>query len=492
MKKLFSIVLSMAMLVSAPSISATATTVDIITAFAQDFNSANDNAVSTEEYTSISAKSYLGASAYEEDVLARSICENTSMKISTARNMVSITLALSEVALEERESLSGKEIFIGEVFSLNGGGYYDNIMILGSFAPTADYSIALFKILNENSTPVLTLLVENINSGELTEYSFHISASLFDKLMSIAQSTTKSHEDSKNKDGDISPERMVAQEVIALMQPSKNYKSLENSLNMRTQSNSSFKSTTSYVATAASLNVVQTFCASINAATSSGITPSATMQSVLSQTGWKMYKTSTHFYVMHGVANTSTEQLVGITVCSVSSEKTYGQPELTALYTVVGSATLSYDKSTKVATLLQYNTGIRLEDASIAVELVGGTTNLLNATKTKNLEGGGSLKNLFVAVLNSLGVPADIWTALQTSGDSSDTVPFGSDANQAAVWGNGVEGNLVRAAANQGSSSYYLWGYGTYIGIIAHYKTDPGKTYSSYRTAWGFTAYSLL
>ena len=110
MKKLFSIVLSMAMLVSAPSISATATTVDIITAFAQDFNSANDNAVSTEEYTSISAKSYLGASAYEEDVLARSICENTSMKISTARNMVSITLALSEVALEERESLSGKEI----------------------------------------------------------------------------------------------------------------------------------------------------------------------------------------------------------------------------------------------------------------------------------------------------------------------------------------------------------------------------------------------
>ena len=165
---------------------------------------------------------------------------------------------------------------------------------------------------------------------------------------------------------------------------------------------------------------------------------------------------------------------------------------MTALYTVVGSATLSYDKSTKVATLLQYNTGIRLEDASIAVELVGGTTNLLNATKTKNLEGGGSLKNLFVAVLNSLGVPADIWTALQTSGDSSDTVPFGSDANQAAVWGNGVEGNLVRAAANQGSSSYYLWGYGTYIGIIAHYKTDPGKTYSSYRTAWGFTAYSLL
>ena len=134
------------------------------------------------------------------------------------------------------------------------------------------------------------------------------------------------------------------------------------------------------------------------------------------------------------------------------------------------------------------NTGIRLEDATIAIELVGGTTNFYEATKTKNLDSSGTgLLAILVAVSDDLGIASAIWNALKQTDDSSATVDFGSDENQERLYD-----GLVRAIANRTASGKYLWSRGNYIGITGRFYNNSLKTYSARRIAWGFTAYSLL
>ncbi len=73
------------------------------------------------------------------------------------------------------------------------------------------------------------------------------------------------------------------------------------------------------------------------------------------------------------------------------------------------------------------------------------------------------------------------------SGNSSETIDFGSDTNQKNVYK-----GLIRAIANQTSSGEYLWSKDNSLGIVGlHYNTSTAS-YSSHRIAWGFTAYSLL
>ncbi len=450
-----------------------------------DSNETFDGYIINAEAIDDSATKYVNAFAFESAESSDSLANIENIRIEVAGNY-SVSVNLN---IDENISIRSGATFHGSIYALNGNGYFDDKLIVGSFEPTINYSIVLFKILNSDSSPVLNLLVENLETGELTDYSFEVDSKHFDKLMLVAKETTKQLESTKDEKGSITPQVLVAEEVISLMQPGKNYLSAENAGLLRAQSNSSFLSTSSYSATAATASVLGTFCTNMEEASSSGYTPSTTMQSVLSQTGWKMYKTSGHFYVMHGVANTSTEQLVGITYCSLSDERPNDGNQINASFTVAGSVTLSYDKTAKKAYLLQSNTGIRLEDATIAIELVGGTTNFYEATKTFSLEGGKSnfVKDIFIAIASKLGVPSLIWSALKTTNDSSTTVQFGNDANQ-----NNVYDGLIRAASNKTAADRYLWGKKTSLGVIAKYYTTSGKTFSSYRIAYGFTGYSVI
>jgi len=436
-------------------------------------------------YDISSARKFADLSDYEELYPTNADSAITDIRIVAEKNKVTTYLIIANE--QEKEEVK----FTGEVLSINGRGYYDDKLIIGDFAPSGYFKVVLFKIFIDSETkralPKLTLLVEDIRSGELLESSFAITANQFNNLLCLAKNTTELLEATKEKDSSIEPRFVVAEKVIALMQPRENYLPAEPIAQLLSQSNSSFKSTNTYSGTSATLSTLQTFCNSLSAAPSSGITPSTTMQTVLSQTGWKMYKTSTYFYVMHGVANTSTEQLVGITVASVSDNRPNNGILLSASYTIVGSCTLSYNKTTKIATMLMKDSGIRLENASIAIELVGGTTNFYTATKSWVLESNGGVKNVLIAISANLSVASAIWDALTTTSDSSATTDFGTDSNQTAVYG-----GLVRAVGNQAQASKYMWGINTSIGINASFYNTSGKTYSSHRIAYGFTGYSLL
>ncbi len=329
-----------------------------------------DNQV-TETHSSYAVNSYSNASSYFEGKTNE--LKNSDTKIGVQPERIALSSENDRVRLEITSSLIAEgetQTFLGKVFAIHGNGYYDDKLILGDLGRNGKYSIAQFRVFSDNISN-LTILVEDLDTGGLTEFSSHISQELFLELMNIADSNTTVAELAESQDSGISPQAIVAQEVIELMQPSKRFL---HSINRRSlQSSSTFKSTSSYSAQSASADTLRDFCASLNDSISGSITVNGIMRNVLTQTGWKMYKTSSHFYVMHGVTNSSTEQLVGITVVSLSDYHP-GTTQVNASYTIIGSCTLSYNPTTHVATRLQYDTGIRLEDAIIAIELVNGTT----------------------------------------------------------------------------------------------------------------------
>lgn len=377
-----------------------------------------------------------------------------------------------------------KHTFWGNVFALHGNGYYDDKLIVGDFPQVEMLNIVQFRILNEGH-PVLTLLVEHMDTGKLIEYSFQISEDVFHGLMEIALANTAATESTMHGTDNQLSQMLTAQRILALMETPER---LVNGGNVpRTQNHSSFQSTSTYSGTYATSLEVKNFCTAVNNSTTSGITPSTMMQTVLSQTGWKLYKANTYFYVMYGVATSSDVRYIGITIASVSNNHPE-QTKLSASYTIIGSTTVAYNTSTHIATLIMYDAGIRLEDATIAIELLNDTTNFYQATKTWSYTDNTSgLKDILIAISDYLGIASAIWNALQTSNNSSETVDFGNDSNQINVFG-----GLVRAVANQLKSGYYLWNSGDSVGIIGcHYNTNQ-KPYSSHRIAWSFTGYSLV
>lgn len=463
----FVVVLALIFSTSAPS------------AYAADLN-LNDY-VLENSYSPSTIKLYSSAFDYYEGHYSDVGVSKDNCKIALGTNKNQILLRLSSSAMT-----GGKDIlFKGNIYSVHGNGYYDDKLILGDFEQQENLNIVQFKILREYD-PILTLLIEDVSTGKLLEFTVQTSNHLFSAFMQIASNNTTLLEKNIDDNVEIPPRLAVSQRVLSLMQPAKRMSKTANLI--LSQSHSSFKSTSSYSGSYASVAELTNFCTSINNSSSGGITPSSAMRTILNQTGWKMYKSSTYFYVLHGVANSSTEQLVGITVASISNNKP-SSTKISASYTIIGSCTVSYNKTSQTATLLQYDTGIRLEDATVAIELVNGTTNFYEATKTWNLSssGSGAVKDILIAISDNLGIASAIWNALKSSNDSSQTVDFGSDTNQEYVYL-----GLVRAVANQTSSGKYLWGSGNSLGISGLHYNNSSKTYSSHRIAWGFTAYSLL
>ncbi|MGN0398234.1 MAG: hypothetical protein ACI4EL_09540 [Candidatus Fimimorpha sp.] len=463
-KRLLSIVIASSMVLVSSTI-----------AFASEISS---NEYGAEMYSPYAVKTYLSASSYFDGKMTELEKNDSKISVWLKNDRVYLEITSNLIAAGE------KQTFSGEVFAIHGNGYYDSKLVLGDFDKSGKFNIAQFKILTERQ-PVLTILIEDLDTGKLVEFTSQISQSLFTGLMQIAKANTAMLESKVDRKIDLLPRTAVAQKVIELMQPSKRF--LYGANRRSFQSNSTFKSTSSYSGASATATTLKNFCTSVNNSASSGVTPNSTMQTILTQTGWKMYKTSSHFYVMHGVTNSSTEQLVGITVASLSNYRPTST-KISASYTIIGSCTLSYNTVTHVATLLQYDTGIRLEDATIAIELVNGSAYFYEATKTWNLDSSGTgVKDILVAISSELGIASAIWDALKTSNDSSPTIDFGSYSNQVNVYG-----GPVRAVANQTASGKYLWGKDNSLGVIGLHYNSSTYSYSSHRIAWGFTGYSLL
>lgn len=420
---------------------------------------------------------YADAEAYQEDASTASNMLISNLAIDSSQSSTAINLTVQNT----------QEVFEGTLYSFESG------IIVGDFSPSERYNLVQLRIYCEDNCSKIYILLENVENGELLETSFSISVSEYQGLLSIADKNTLDLiNDAEANDEDC---RMtVYPQLFSLLQPQKQYMSMANmpaliNATSSLQSSCEFESTSTYSAVAASYdNALKPFFDAFK--TSNTTTASSTMDSVLCQTGWKLYKTNSYFYVMHGVQNSSTEQLVGITVVSVSFERNESQ-ELLADICVTYSYTLSYNKSTNTATVLQSDSGIRLEDVITAIELVYGTTNFYQTKESHKLEGTNSVLGLLVALADDLNVniPSTVFSVLElvfnNTVKTTEYQYLGTDTAQMQRYG-----SLVRAVASETGSSSYLWGQGTKFGITGQYRSD--KTYVSSRFSYSFTAYSLL
>lgn len=363
--------------------------------------------------------------------------------------------------------------FYGKLNLFDLDGYYKNRLLLGSFyGKSKDYHVILARFDDENDCRV-TVLLENMISGEILEFVSNLSPDQFVKL------TANSH----TVIGGKAIEICELEGLIGLLEPQKQCLA-ENNL-ITSQSNYTFKNTDANSGISVSYSNLTSFfnqLANNNSAVASG-----TVNTMLRQTGWKLYKSGSYFYIMYGITNTSTERLVGISVVLTSNNLTSSLQEIAAQCTTKYSVTLSYNTSTNTANVIMSSSGIRLEEGIVAVELNGGSTNFINAQKTYVLEHNSGLKNILIAIADALGVPSAIWNALTTQSNSSDYVDFGDDTYQQ----NEYDG-LVRAAANGMNSGTYIWSPGYKLGVTAHYSIASGKSYSGHRFAYKFKGYALI
>ena len=363
--------------------------------------------------------------------------------------------------------------FYGKLNLFDLEGYYKNHLLLGNFyGKSKDYHVILVRF-EDGDDCRATVLLENMINGEILEFISDLSPDQYEKLV------LHSHAVISEKTIEINElERM-----IGLLEPQKQCLA-ENNL-ITSQSNYTFKNTDANSGTSVSYSNLTSFfnqLANNNSAVASG-----TVNTMLRQTGWKLYKSGSYFYIMYGIVNTSTERLVGISVVLTSNNLTSSLQEIAAQCTTKYSVTLSYNTSTNTANVIMSSSGIRLEEGIVAVELNGGSTNFINAQKTYALEHNSGLKNILIAIADALGVPSAIWNALATQSNSSDYVDFGDDTYQQNEY-NG----LVRAAANGMNSGTYIWSPGYKLGVTAHYSIASGKTYSGHRFAYKFKGYALI
>ena len=356
-------------------------------------------------------------------------------------------------------------------------------IITGSFSPNENYNLATIKFENKNSNSSLYLLIEDLSDGSLKEITLNITNQEYNSIYQSAINNGEHFLEKINSTNTNEAQFELKKQILKCLQPNKNFKYSRNISKAQTQKNTqtftaqssqSFKSTNSYTAQSASYTILKSFFD--NLIKTGKATTDASLNRVLTQTGWKLYKTSDYFYIMDGSKNNSHEYYSCVSVIKITKEHDKSLRRLTTKMKVLYSVCLSYNSTTKKAEVLYYEAGVRMNCPVIAIELVNGDTTFSHYTKTYSLEGKKSLLNLLTAVSSKLGKASKIWDALSVSSYTSD-----SDSLDAS--------DKVRAIANKANTNTYLWTSNKSIGIYGTYRK---KTFSSYRIAYSFTAYSII
>jgi hypothetical protein len=433
----------------------------------------------------------LGEKAGSDSAATQRIAVIDNVTVSLAEKNATLSMTLGD---DIQAALS----FIGMLYPFQGG-YYDDKCIVGEFNAANEFNIAFFKIdrlyQDKNSAlyghTVISISLENIKTGRIYEIQGEIDSTVFWALhaFAIAQYNKTDHTAENAKEDEVA-------KIMRLMQPNKNYRNTNNLAVASTHANGDvsvlstnvFDSTTGSSSTGASATAttLQNFFTNMNDG-SENLTSNSTMRTILTQTGWKMYKNTTatnkYFYVMYGVVNSSYERLVQISLCSIMNTRNSSTKKITGQIAVQGSLLLSYNTSTKVASVIYFETGVRMTNATVADVLTGtGTAFFTEATKTYSLESGNT-KNVLIALIGEIPGGAAVWALLEQITDDSDTVSLG-DRDFQEFW---YEGDVIGAVSN-GTNSGELWGSGCNLGVIGTY----ADTYSSHRIDFRFTGNSSI
>ena len=379
--------------------------------------------------------------------------------------------------------------FSGRLSVSDDAGYYNDKLVLGDFDGDNEYNVALFKAIffgEDDSRSTLIILLERVNTGELLEMCFNLTQDMFDLMCAAAiqHSTVNPNQIQSSADFDSADE--AKREFLQLYIPEKNFLAENNVSTTSALASEDYRNTSSNSGVGITHTTLKNFIKNVEEDEVVTVSNSV-VRSLLCQEDWSFYKTSSHFYVSYGIAVSDTEYAMAILLASLSDDPDDGGAELSASCYVTKCITLTYDSVLQEASLMFLDSGLRLEDMVVALELVGGSTCFRSATMTYTYVSGSSGFDLLCAIDSNLGTASQIWNALfQVDTDSGDTKNFGEPSVHDDRYG-----GLVRAVANRAGSSSYLDEPETEIGIIGCYDAEYGS-YSSYRFSYCFTAVSLI
>ena len=105
--------------------------------------------------------------------------------------------------------------------------------------------------------------------------------------------------------------------------------------------------------------------------------------------------------------------------------------------------------------------------------------------KMVSIGNGSVTKQLLYAFSGTINSVGSIWDAIVGNSVASDTIFFGTKAEQISDYG-----DVVRAVAVKSSAGTYLRNAGKYIGVSGEYSSEG--TYSDHNVEYSFTAYSYI
>lgn len=396
--------------------------------------------------------------------------------------------------------------FVGTLYPVVGGGYYDDKLVLGDFADSVAYNIVLFQISkapdssasSESSISssavsfknILKLVLEKLGTGEVYSISMCMSDSQFTMFHEAALRYYESLEIEPNSDRYWE----IATKTLSLWRFNNNWSSESVNAASSTRALSTFtydsvspQNVGQYIP---KTNLKNFFIIMENFGWNN-YSSTSLMGNALTQTGWRVYHNNIsggqYFYVTYGVAVGDGSYNVQIMYCTYSTANN-GQLVATHLE-VQGSAVVRYipTDTTSNCTVIYFDAGPKLTEFYLCQsELAGDSTFFTDSYLTFSMYNNENpWAGFLISRIPRYGdLIVDIWDALSVSNASVSS------------WGQGYEKTLLAQIESGGlikdicaqSKTASLRLVGNYLDLTG---TISG-TYSSHVVKFKFTAKSAI
>ena len=299
----------------------------------------------TFEKTSFEYQVFSNQEAYMELGYGKS-----ALSTSPAANTSNISVSdLSINGFGEEISLkisidNQQQAFVGTLYPVVGGGYFDDKLVLGDFAANKAYNVVLFQLEKTPTTELststqqnlLTLVLENLNTGEVLNITFNVADEQFSKFHDAAM---RYYETLGIEQGTPQYSEM-ASKITSLMIPDRNWSNANSSSTRSTFTYDSVEPTNQ--GQSITEQKLRDFYTVMEYFGNTHITLANTLVHVISQTGWKVYHNPAYdyFYVLYGYSSGGVHY-VQMTYCKYSSDVAEGNVLGTHLE-VSGSVSFRY------------------------------------------------------------------------------------------------------------------------------------------------------
>lgn len=469
-------------------------------------------ATSTSERISFD-KSTVGYQIYENKNLFLNDYQNGQATVVATQAASAQSVSISDLSISGSGetviielSIDGQlQTFVGTLYPIVGGGYYDDKLVLGDFTASSGYNVVSFRVekklqssnlsVNSQAGNTLNLVLEKLSNGEVYNINLALTDSQFNMFHQTALSYYKTLDIEPNTDAYTD----MIQKTMSLMQINKNWTSsgtngTASPLAWATPFDYDSLSTEN-TGIGITNSTLTTFFSRMDSYGTTGYnySSSSSMGKILNQLGWKVYHNAAasapYYYVSYGVDNAGASRLVQIILCSYSTDYNDNTGCVEAHMEVRGSVLVEWDTSYDVGNckVVYYAGGPELTDVYLCASELDGDNTIF--TKSQLTFSFYSNKNPWAGFLISR-IPkygdliVDIWDNLTVS---NATVSDWGQGYEVTVAAQDAAGGLIKDICARSNTASLL-----VVGNNIHLDGTVKGTYYSHVLKFMFTAENII